>query len=181
MTSSRTPDTAANGHGSHGMIPHTQTGRERGTTSQDLVYINCLATLVVFVCARFHDFLLLWLKHSHTHKHTHTEMSAARNQYQYTSSGLTHLAVGFKAVAQPGRGARAWDKPKKRDISPALEHWCVYEVRKRVFMGKPNRLAVKERIWKHADLRYLSETKKKNPTASCVRRFFNVVLSDQYN
>lgn len=39
-------------------------------------------------------------------------MSAVRNQYQYTSSGLTHLAVGFKAVAQPGRGARAWDKPK---------------------------------------------------------------------
>lgn len=45
-------------------------------------------------------------------------MSAVRNQYQYTSSGLTHLAVGFKAVAQPGRGARAWDKPKKTGHKP---------------------------------------------------------------
>lgn len=63
VTSIQTPDTAANGHGSHGMIPRTQTGRERGITSQDFVYIKCLATLFVFVCAWFHDFLLLWLKH----------------------------------------------------------------------------------------------------------------------
>lgn len=102
----------ANGHGRHRVIPRTQTRRERGITSQDCVYINCLATLLVFVCVRFRDFLLPWFKHTHTH--THTQMSAVWNQYQYTSSGLTQLAVVFKAVAQSGRDARLGTSPKTR-------------------------------------------------------------------